>query len=482
MLHSPGGRPRLVVRGSFCERFEMIELLGQLDIDNMLPFVIGGVVAVVLFVLVVTVLTALIRVCPPNMVMVVTGAKTTVDGKTYGFRLQKGGWTTVIPYFQQVQLLDLSIIPINVRVEGVNSANGITVGADATACVCVDNDDPALLFAAVERLMGKTRFEIQEQIQQTMIGNFRGALNKATPLEAIGMVESVQCIEEGDLTEKALDSEALEGERALFRQELLRDGNEDLSAFGMRVVSVSLQKIWDTSSYIANLANKSLSRKRQDIEVQEARLIAQADAAESDSLRRQEIAKNRADERIVEARQKLEVDRRECNAEIDQARLETDGAVAKAQSVGDQQIQEQKVELQKLRNVSEVTLRAEFMQQAAEIMADGEGQAVQIVEETKNQLLEQKSQLVANAGDAGRIALFVQQRLPTLFKAYEEHAKQVSMDNLVLMDESDAIDKVVNRGPKGMVDFLKHFEEAFGISVRDLLVEDKGTLAKGANS
>ena len=48
---------------------------------------------------------------------------------------------------------------------------------------------------------------------------------------------------------------------AIFRHLLLEDCREDLSAFGMNVVSVSLQRIWDTSNYIANLANKTLSRK-----------------------------------------------------------------------------------------------------------------------------------------------------------------------------------------------------------------------------
>jgi uncharacterized membrane protein YqiK len=449
----------------------MYLLIAQMS--DMMPFAIGGVVAFILFVMVVLTLTAIVRVCPPNMVMVVTGAKTKVDGKSYGFRLQKGGWTTVIPYFQQVQLLDLSIIPINVRVEGVNSANGITVGADATACVCVDDEDPALLYAAVERLMGKTRREIQEQIQQTMIGNFRGALNKATPLEAIGMVESCEKIEAGDLPEEPETKDAREGERAQFRQELLSDSNEDLSAFGMRVVSVSLQKIWDTSNYIANLANKSLSRKRQDIEVKEARLHAEADGAESDSSSRQQVAKNRADERIVEARQELEVTRRKCDAEIQQASLEAEGVIAKASSEGQRAIQEQKIELQKLRNVSEVTLRAEAEKEAAEILAAGQSEAIQIVEQTKNELLQQKANILSKAGDAGRIALFVQQRLPSMFDAYEKYASQVRMDNVVLMDEKDALNKAVNRGPEGMVDFLRHFEEAFGISVRKLLTESK---------
>ncbi len=98
------------------------------------PSLFGGVVAVICFFFSIGLLNTLIRVCPPRQVLVVTGTKTQVQDKEYGFRLQKGGWTLVIPYFQGVQTLDLSIIPVNVRIDGVNSANGITVGADATAC------------------------------------------------------------------------------------------------------------------------------------------------------------------------------------------------------------------------------------------------------------------------------------------------------------------------------------------------------------
>jgi len=433
----------------------------------------GGFLAVLAFFGVVTLLKALIRVCPPNQVLVVTGTRSRVGGKEYGFRIQKGGWTFVIPYFQSVQSLDLSIIPINVRIEGVNAANGITVGADATACVCVDDDDETFLYAAVERLMGKTRSEIQEQIQQTMIGNFRGALNKTTPLQAIGMVESVedadQLSEGTSLAAKSPGAVAEDqGERAQFRRELIKDSNQDLSTFGMRVVSVSLQKIWDTSNYIANLANKTLSRKRQEVEIEEARLRARAARAESDGKRREAVAESQANERIVAAQQNLEVLRRQCEAEIEQARLEADSQIEKAINEGQRRVQEISIELQKLKNISNVTLEAAVKQRAAEIRAEGEREATRILQETHNDLLRQKAELVAS-GDAGKVALFVQQQLETLFNAYFEHAKGLEVDNVVMMDDQKGINGVVNRGPEAMGDFLAHFEKTFGISVRALL-------------
>ena len=446
-------------------------------------FVGGGVGAVILFFVIIGLLRSVIRVCPPDQVLVVTGAKTRVRGKSYGFRLQRGGWTFVVPFFQSVQGLGLSTIPIDVRVEGVNAANGITVGADATACVCVDHEDDTLLYSAVERLMGKSRAEIQDQIQQTMVGNFRGALNKTTPLQAIGMVESVEerdrAGEGGSLTQNDVDpDDDVEGERAQFRAELLRDSNQDLSTFGMRVVSVSLQKIWDTSNYIANLANKTLSRKRQEVEIEEARLKAQAERAESDAKRRETVAENSANEKIIAAQQELEVLRRKCEAEVEQIRLEADSAIARAESEGERSVQEIAVELRKLKNVSDVTLEADTRRRAAETLANGENQSVQIVESTHNDLLDQKATMVATAGEVGKIALFVQQQLPTLFAAYERYARELKVDNVVIMDDERGMNGLLNRGPEAFVDFLHCFEDGFGISVKELLTRSEAAGAE----
>jgi uncharacterized membrane protein YqiK len=425
--------------------------------------ILMGILAIFIFLVLVALLKAFIRVCPSNHILVVTGGtKTVVEGKSYGFRLQKGGWTTVIPFIQRVESINLTIIPINVQIENVNSANGITVGADATACVCIDDTDQVLLYSAVERLLGKSSAAIQEQIQQTMVGNFRAALNKTTPLQAIGMVETE------NETDQTTD---VESERALFRSVLLEDCSEDLSAFGMKVVSVSLQRIWDTSNYIANLADKTLSHKRQEVEIEEARLRARADRAESDAKRRMLVAENQANETILQTQQDVELFRRQCDAEINQARLEADGAIVKATSTGQRKEEEITAELQKLKNRSEVIVEAEAKRRAAEILAEGEGQAVEIVQRTQNELLQQKVELLKNTGDTGKIALFITQ-LPHLFEAYRTHAESLKVDNLLVLNEEDGFNNAVNRGPAALVDFLQHFEQGFGVSIKQLMTRE----------
>jgi hypothetical protein len=302
------------------------------------------------------------------------------------------------------------------------------------------------------------------------------------------MVESVEGLENQELIETPTLSNKLtslqaehdespaetsqradtEGERAIFRRLLLEDCREDLSAFGMNVVSVSLQRLWDTSNYIANLANKTLSRKRQEVEIEEARLRAQAERAESDSKRQILVAENRANERILQARQDVELFRRQCDAEIHRAKLEADSAIAKAASEGQRQVEEITVALQKLKNRSEVIVEAEANRRAAEVLAEGEAQSVEIIQHARNELLEQKVALLKNTGDIGKITLFITQ-LPHLFEAYRSHAESLKVDNLLVLNEADGFNEAVNRGPAAFVDFLKCFEKGFGISVKSLI-------------
>ncbi|WP_251977187.1 SPFH domain-containing protein [Salinicola avicenniae] len=431
-------------------------------------FMAAGAVAVVIFIALLAMLKAVIQVCPPNQVMVVQGSKTKTNGREYGFRVILGGTAIVIPFLNRAEFLDLSVLPINVRVEGVNSANGITVGADATACVGVDIEDTALLYTAVERMLGKSRAEIHDQIHQTMVGNFRGAMNRTTPLQAMGMVESVEKVNAGETPEEETISTD-EGERARFRQDMLDDANEDLASFGFRVFSVSFQRIWDSSDYISSLATKAVAHKRQAVEIQEARLEAEAENAESDGRRRESIARSQADESIVEAEQNLGIAREESQARIDQAQKEAAAQIARAQSQAQVEVENAENELQTLRNQSEVTLKPEYEAQAAEIVAEGNDQAIRIRQGVRNRMLEQQAEMIGKAGRYGRIPMFVQGQLPHLFKAYHQNAKDIRLDNLTFMgdDADNGMNAAINRGPAGFVDFLDRFEQAFGIRVRD---------------
>jgi uncharacterized membrane protein YqiK len=422
--------------------------------------VISGISGLVVFFVFIAALKSFIKVSLPDRVLVVTGRKRAHAGKAFGYSVERGR-AVVIPYFQRVNDLDLRIIPINVKVEGVNSANGITVGADATACVCIDDDDDAMLYTAAERLMGKTYDEKKEQAQQTLIGNFRGALNKATPLQAIGMEE----------TPDDNPADGTDGERAQFRNELFNDINSDLSTFGMKVVSVSFQKIWDTTNYIANLAERALARKREEVEIEEARLKALAEKAESDGNLRMNIAKSQAEEQILAANEKLEVYRQQSEADIKRVKLEADNMILEAHSRGEKDIQELNITLRELENASDILIEEKAKQRAADILSSGATESAKIRENCRNEILRQKVDMMVNAGEAGNTVLFIQQQLPFLFDAVKQYSQEQEIDSLLIMDDKKGFNGAVNRGPGAFDDFLRHFNNALGINIRDFVVQ-----------
>ena len=424
-------------------------------------FLFGGL-GVAAFIILIAFLKTLIKVALPNRIMVVTGRKTKRNGKTFGFSINRGR-TIVIPYFQAAGSLDLDVFPINVRVEGVNSANGITVGADATACVCIDDDDEAMLYSAVERLMGKTGQQIHDQVQQTLVGNFRGALNKATPLQAIGMEDT---------------ADENTAERAQFRAELFSDINADLRSFGMKVVSVSLQKIWDTSNYIANLAQKTLAEKRQAVEIEESRLRAIAEQAESDSNRRIQVAKNKADEAIIAVKQELEVYRRESEGLIKEASITADQSIAQAANSGEAAVQKKLVELQKLKNQTALTLEAEALEEKARIIASGSQEAVGLKRSARNEILKGKAKLISKYGSDAQAILFLQEQLPHIYKTYMESARDTKVDSFVIMNDEEGFSGAVNRGPRAFADFLKTFTDTFAVDIKSFI---SGESSQGGN-
>ncbi|MDR2394304.1 MAG: hypothetical protein LBD93_09160 [Treponema sp.] len=427
-----------------------------ITISNLVQGFIFGALGLGAFIGLIGIIKSCIRVSHPDQILVITGKKTKRHGRTFGFSVNRGR-AVVIPYFQALGSLNLDVFPIMVRIEGVNSANGITVGADATACVCIDDDDEAMLYSAVERLMGKNTQQIHDQVQQTLVGNFRGALNKATPLQAIGMEDIGEIGDEGAM-----------GERAQFRAELLSDINSDLRSFGMKVVSVSLQKIWDTSNYIANLAQKTLAEKRRQVEIEESRLRAIAEQAESDAHKRIAVAKNQADEAIIAARQELELYRREASGLITEAKFKADQAIAEAANSGEAAVQAMLVELQKLKNLTAVTLEAEAREAEARIIALGERAAVEILQSTRNDILKKKAELLSRYGDDASSVIFLKQKLPLLFDHYMAATAAASVDTYIVMDDEEGFSGAVNRGPRAFADFLKTFTEALGVDVKTL--------------
>jgi hypothetical protein len=181
------------------------------------------------------------------------------------------------------------------------------------------------------------------------------------------------------------------------------------------------------------------------------------------------VAKNTADEAIIAAQQELEVYRREASGKIAEAVAKTDQAIAQAGNEAESAVQARTAELQKLKNQTAVTLEASAHEEEARILAKGEGEAVQIVQSARNEILAAKAELMSKYGDSASTVLFLKEKLPELFAKYSAAVNEEPVDSYVVMDDEEGFSGAVNRGPRAFADFLGIFSQALGIEVKDLI-------------
>lgn len=145
--------------------------------------VIGTAGAVLLGAILAIILTvkALIVICLPNEMVVITGRRrTAIDGREIGYRILRGGRTLRIPLIERVSRIDLRTIPIEVAVRNAYSKGGIPLLVQGIANVKVSGRDPTS-HNAVERLLDKPFDEVMQIAKDTLEGNLRGVLATLTP-------------------------------------------------------------------------------------------------------------------------------------------------------------------------------------------------------------------------------------------------------------------------------------------------------------
>lgn len=155
-----------------------------------------------------------------------------------GYRLITGGGVFKIPFFEEVQFIDLSNRVINIKVENAPNKNGVMTTVEGVANTKFSSDK-ALLEIAVERFLGKSEEEVDRIIFQNLEGHLRSVVGKMTMEELIG------------------DKQAL-------NQAVLEDASEDFKKLGITVDSLNIQDIRDKDNYIVNLGKKRTAEIKRD--------------------------------------------------------------------------------------------------------------------------------------------------------------------------------------------------------------------------
>ncbi|MCA9686725.1 MAG: flotillin family protein, partial [Myxococcales bacterium] len=280
-------------------------------------------VLVLLFVM--NALSALIIVCEPNEVVVLSGygGKDQLTGERTGYRVLQAGWRLRVPFFERADRLDMRLMPIDITVENAYSEGSIPLTIRAIANVKLASDKK-LIGNAMERFLGMPRSEIEQVARQTLEGNLRTVLASMTP-------------------------EDVNQDRLTFSQRIQEEVGEDLSKLGLVVDTLKIQNVSDSVDYLASISRAAVARVQREASVAESNAEQAIGAAVAQAQANISVAEQTAIQAIKRKQNELGAMKAELDGRVAAEIERTDAAGRQARAKAQKRLQEIRAKLAELR-------------------------------------------------------------------------------------------------------------------------------------
>lgn len=228
-----------------------------------LPFIIGGVIALLVIVLLVS---GYVK-APPDVAYIISG-----HHKKPRILIGKAG--IKIPFFERLDKLSLGAIQIDVKTgSAVPTAEYINIRVDSTVCVRVGREVEMLELAA-QNFLNISREEIAKKITDLLEGNVR---------EIVGSMK---------LTEMVNDRKA-------FSEAVQRNAVPDLKNYGLELVTFNVQNFIDDNDVILNLGIDNVEQIRKSAAIAKSNAQREIAIAEAENAKTANDAKVKAAEEIA---------------------------------------------------------------------------------------------------------------------------------------------------------------------------------------
>ena len=298
--------------------------------------------------------------CPSDKILVVYG-KTGGKGASKSAKCIHGGATFVWPVIQDHAFLDLTPIPIEIKLEGALSLQNIRVNTPSTFTVGISTE-PGVMQNAAERLLGQSMQAVQDLARDIIFGQMR-------------MVIATMSIED------------INADREQLIDNITRGVESELQKVGLRLINVNIQDITDASGYIDALGREAAARAINDAKrkVAEQERDGEIGKARAEREQRVEVAAAHATAVEGENRAKITVansdaERREREAEAERLAVAAE-KVQSAQALQEAYTAEELAERERARReeatqVANIVIPAEIEKRRVETIAEAEAQRI----------------------------------------------------------------------------------------------------------
>ncbi|MGA7936772.1 MAG: SPFH domain-containing protein [Kovacikia sp.] len=376
-------------------------------------------------------------ICQPNEVLIFAGSSRQLsDGRRVGYRLVKGGSSVRVPLLERALRMDLTNMIIELKVANAYSKGGIPLKVDGVANIKIAGEEPAI-HNAIERLLGKSRQEIEQMAKETLEGNLRGVLASLTP-------------------------EQVNEDKIAFAKSLLDEAEDDLEKLGLVLDTLQIQNISDDVRYLDSLGRKQQADLLRDARIAEAKAQSESAVQTAENQKITELSRLNRDMGIARA----EADRRikdamtMRNAVIAEAEAEIASELARIQA--DVPVQQERIKQVEQQLQADVIAPAEA--DCKQAIARAQGNAARIIEDGKARA-EGTMRLAESWGTAGANArdIFLLQRLEPLLKTLTSAVPEVEVQNVTLVDASQG-----NNATKAAA-FIEQIRQTTGINLAETI-------------
>jgi flotillin len=402
-----------------------------------------------------SVISRFLVICRPNEVVVISGRKNRLaDGSTIGFKVLHGGRGFRIPILEEVNRVDMRLIPVQVEVQNAYSKGGIPLQVHAIANVKLSSD-VALIRNAIERVLTMSPQAIGTIAQQTLEGVLREVVAELTP-------------------------EEVNEDRLKFADTLIKHAKDDFDKLGLELDVLKVQSVSDDGGYLNNLGRARIARMIRDAQNAENAANQSIAEAQANARQRAESAQKQAEAAVLTKRNELRAELANLEAEAKSIENEAEVAAQTARSEAEQELQSLRTEVERLRLECDVFLPAEARRLGLEAQARGD--AAPLIE--RGRASAEALALVAaawrGAGADGR-DLYVLQHLKELVDASVRRVAGTKIEELAVVDggNGESFTAAVASFPAAVAEVLQKTGVAIGVDIARLL---RTADAKGAEA
>lgn len=402
-----------------------------------LAVIIVGVLFVLSLVFLLSI-KGLIYICAPNEVLIFSGSRRMDGGRSYGYRLIKGGRGFRTPFLERVDKMDLTNMAIDITAVNAYCKGGIPLTVQGVANVKIAGHEP-LIHNAIERFLGKNRAEIMQIAKATLEGSLRGILATMTP-------------------------EQVNEDKLLFAERLVQEVEQDMTALGLVVDTMKIQNVQDEVKYLDSLGRKRNAEVISKARMAEAVAHADSEIQTAENLERQRKAQLDADTNIAKAemQRRLTETLTRRDALVAEEKSQVIAAVAQARA----ELDVQKARLEQVRSKLEadVVVPAKADAEAAEARA--KAQTASIMEEgrARADALKQLAETYQQAGPSAREVLLTQ-KLGGIIDALTATIPVTQVEKVTMIDSRSGSGNLAAKA----IPVLEQIKQVFGIDVIDKL-------------